>query len=150
MLLALAAGIIGISIAGCGDGRRDDGTALTATEWRRQANAACRRVGGDLGGLRPLEQDVTGYTTAALPRWRELATELRALRPPSDLEEQAAAYVTQLDYLGTRLLDLYTAAQRQDDERRAAAIELSRAAAVKAGERAGALRLPACAALGIP
>lgn len=125
-------------------------SALTADEWQRQANAECQRIGSELGNFHPLEQDVTGYVVAALPYWRELARKLGALEPPAGVEKQAAAYVAQLDYLGLRLLDLYTANQRQDDESRAAAIEMSRAAAINAAGRADELGLQSCAALGIP
>jgi hypothetical protein len=155
-LIAAAVGVVLLAsaAAGCGSGSGSSSTtgALSAAEWRREANAICRVSGLAIRGVRPPRHapGVPAFVAAVAPLWKQELDSTAALAPPEKMAAAVADYVGALDYLNRRLVEMHIAAERHDNSRLYGAGLVVQDAARDVRLKAQRLRLPACAAQRIP
>lgn len=155
LLLAATIAAIGGLAAGCGgsgDSAPVSDTALSAAEWRQEANALCRRIGQETRDVRPARHgdEVSAFVAAVAPLWKQELDSTRALGTPAEIAAAVSDYVGALDYLNRRLVEMHIAAERQDSSRLYNAGLVVQDAARDVKLKARSLRLPTCAARRIP
>lgn len=154
LLLAATIVAIGGLAAGCGGGSGSSSTtpALSAAEWRREANALCRRIGREVRDVRPArrESEVSAFVSAVAPLWKQELDLTRALGAPDEIAATVGFYVGALDYLNQSLVEMHIAAQRDDSSRLHNARLAIQGAARDAKLNAEALGLRNCVRQRIP
>jgi hypothetical protein len=140
-----------LALAGCGGGD-DSSEALTAADWRREANAICRDIGRQVRAVpQPtIEGDVLTFTATVSPLWKEEEERLRALRAPAELVDEAEGLADALSEVNLSVLEIHIATQRRDGQRRDDAIRRGEAAGSALKSRSRDLQLPACVDQRIP
>lgn len=141
-----------IALAGCGGGSNADSEALSAAEWRREANVLCKDIGGRVRAV-PVprtEHAILAFTSEVIPLWKQEEDRLRALAPPEELEVRAGELADALAEINVALLEIHIATQRNDGIRRFEAVQRSETAARGVKLRSRDLELPACASQRIP
>lgn len=108
-LLALVVAALG----GCGG---DDGDALTAAEYRTQANAICAETQEQLDDVELEGNDVAAYFDETIPIAEDRRDRLDDLQPPEELGEAHDRMVSSLDDVIGAAEDLKSAAESTDAE----------------------------------
>jgi hypothetical protein len=154
MAAAAGAVVLAIAAAGCGSGSGSPSTttALSAAAWRVEANAICRRNGRAIRDVRPARHgdEFTGFVAAVAPLWKRELDSTRALAAPTEIVVTVGEYVGALDFLNRNLVEMYTAAERNDSSRLYNATLSIEGAADDAKRAARRLGLQACARQRIP
>jgi hypothetical protein len=132
--------------AACGGNDSGGPGPLTASAWRSEANAICRRVNAKIGSVPhpPAEYQGADFAAASIPLWNEEQDAIAALDPPPELEEGSRAYVHALEDLLKALVEIQISAQRADVERHTSALGKKYGATVRAREAATTTGLTAC------
>jgi hypothetical protein len=137
-------GALAVLAAGCGGG---GGERLSRDDYVAKADAICREVTKKRQTL-PIPTSIAGiprYVDRALPLLDNARSDLRALRPPPDLEEEVTSWLDAIGEERDALSDLRGAAK----DRNAAKVRAigSRGVAIeqRARARARAIGLVACA-----
>jgi hypothetical protein len=143
----LAAAVLVLSLAGCSGDSGLSEDRLSASEWRRQANAICREIDPEIRAVqRPVaEVEILPFTARVIPLWKSEEDRLRALVPPAELVDSAEALANALAEVNVSLLEIHIATQRNDGVRRYYAVRRLDTAARGIRLRSRALGLPACA-----
>jgi hypothetical protein len=143
--------VLATVLAGCGDEGSASAT-LTASEWRREANAVCHDIGPRVGAVPQPEvlDAILPFTSEVIPLWKDEEDRIRALAHPSEVAENAEALADALAELNVSLLEIHIATQRNDGTRREGGIERGQAAAQSIKRSSRELGLAACAAQRIP
>ncbi|HTI32177.1 MAG TPA: hypothetical protein VL422_00785 [Miltoncostaea sp.] len=115
-LAALAVVGAAAAIAGCGGGGDDSG-ALSADEFRTQADAICSDANTRIAALdQPTGSDqILGYLQSGLTVQKEQLQKLKALQPPSDLSSDFNAATDLLDQQTAKIQDATTKIQNGED-----------------------------------
>ncbi len=140
--------VAGAAASGCGGGgdAGAGGPHLSRAEYVRQGTAICGRYDAQihkLGTPKDL-QGIAPYIQSALPIVGRAADELGRLRPPPDLADRFAAYVSSLRATRKRALDLRAAAGRADGAKVEALLASAGAASDRSNALARAAALVAC------
>ena len=142
--IAFLALLVTALMAGCGgDG---DGDALTADEFRQQADAICVDFEGRLDELGTPESldDLQGYVDDAVPILEEGTNELDELQPPEELEEDwDRAMEINREQLDT-VRELQTAVEEGDQARIAELLQEAETAREESNQLASDLGLEEC------
>ena len=148
----LAVAVCVLAVAGCGGGSGSDVDRLSGAEWRRDVNAICRDVGGQVRAVRvPVsETQIIPFTAKVIPLWKSEEERIRALAPPDNLVGSAEQLADALSEVNLSLLEIHIATQRNDGVRRFNAVQRSNTAARGVKLRSRALGLPACAKQRVP
>jgi hypothetical protein len=136
--LVLAAGAVG-----CGS----SSNRLTRTEFRTEANAVCTKYDAKLKTLpRPKGlSDVDTYVSRALPLFTSEIAEIRALKPPADLQDQVDRMLARAQDTVTAAKKLRDAAKKGDQLAAQTALREGQAASNDANKIARGLGLTRCA-----
>ena len=120
VLAVAAAGCAVLLLAACagGGGSSNGGTteALTADQFRRQADAICRKYEdklNELGSPSSMEE-LQDFVTSALPLIEQGNAELHDLTPPDELQEDWAAAMKLQDQSVETMQDLEDAVRSND------------------------------------
>lgn len=115
-LAALAVVGAAVAIAGCGGGGDDSG-ALSADEFRTQADAICSDANTRIAALdQPTGNDqILGYLQSGLTVQQEQLQKLKALQPPSDLSGTFNEATDLLDQQTAKIQDATTRIQNGED-----------------------------------
>ena len=114
--------------AACGGGGGED--RLSQEEFRTQANAICQKYNGKLEALGSPSspEEVSGFVDQVVPLLRQGITELRALKPPAEAEDDYDRMLDETEKAVPAAQKLAEAAEKND----AAALQEALAAARKA------------------
>jgi hypothetical protein len=139
-------------LAGCGGDNSSESQALTAAAWRREVNAICRDIGGQVRAVRlPVkETQILPFTAEVIPLWKSEEERIRALSPPAELVDAAGQLADALAEVNLSLLEIHIATQRNDGVRRFYAVKRSDTAARGVKLRSRALGLRDCAKQRVP
>jgi hypothetical protein len=147
-----AAAVLVLTLAGCGGGSGSRENRLSALEWRREANAICRDIGGQVRAV-PLptkETQILPFTAEVIPLWKSEEERIRALSPPAELVDAAGQLADALAEVNVSLLEIHIATQRNDGVRRFYAVKRSDTAARGVKLRSRELGLRDCAKQRVP
>jgi hypothetical protein len=141
----LAIAVLGALAVGCGGG--GGGDRLSKQEFQQQANAICKRYNAKIAALGPASpSDIPQFVEKGVPVIQQGIAELRALRPPADLEDDYNRMLDEAERAIPAARKLGDAAAKQDAAAVQQAIKAGNAADQASDRIATKLGLSDCAA----
>jgi hypothetical protein len=143
-LTALLAVAIVATTAGCGGGGDD---RLSQEEFQTRANAICQKYNDKLQALEsPSSPDeISGFVNQVIPLLRQGISELRALKPPAEAEDDFDRMLDETEKGIPAAQKLADAAEKNDEAAVQEALDAARKADQASDEIAGKLGLTGCA-----
>jgi hypothetical protein len=128
-LTTILAVAVAVTAAGCGGGGDD---RLSQKELQTQANAICEKYDNKIQALGSPSspEEVSGFVDQVIPLLQQGVAELRALKPPADIEDDYDRMLDETEKAVPAARKLADAAEKND----AAALQEALAAARKADE----------------
>jgi hypothetical protein len=132
--------------AGCGGG--GEGGRLSQEEMRQQANAICEKYDKKIQALGSPQSpaDIPAYVQKGIPLLRQGIAELRALKPPADVEDDYNRMLDETAKAIPAAEKLADAAQKNDPAAVQDAIKEGQQADAASDKLATKLKLDRCAA----
>jgi hypothetical protein len=150
-LFAVAA----LAVAGCGGGSNNSSSGssngssqtLSKADFQKQANAICKGVNDKVNALDTPTgfEDVGPYADKVIAITDDAVSKLKALKPPSDLQDDWNSWLGYADGLHTTAQELKDAAAKKDQAALKAAGEEASARDKKSDPIAKRLGLDTCA-----
>jgi hypothetical protein len=130
--------------AGCGGGGND---RLSQEEFQKQANAICQKYNDKLAALgSPSSPDeVSGFVDQVIPLLRQGISELRALKPPTEAEDDYDRFLDETQKAVPAAQKLADAAEKNDAAGLQEALSEARKADQASDDIATKLGLDGCA-----
>jgi hypothetical protein len=143
--IAIVLGLV-LASAGCGGGGGDD--RLSKQDFQQRANAICKRYDAKIAALgSPASPaDIPQFVEKGIPLIEQGIAELRALRPPADLEDDYNRMLDETEKAIPAARKLADAAEKQDAAAVQEAIKEGDAADTASDQIAAKLGLSQCAA----
>lgn len=148
LLLLVSVSALALAAAGCG-GDGGGGDRLSKEEFASKGNAICADFKKDLDAVpEPTSfAEVLVFVDKATPIFDEHLGQLKALRPPEDLQETRDDFIATGDKARSRLDDFRKAAEDKDQEKLAELGRESEAEDKESDRLANELGLTTCANL---